>query len=164
MARTAPPLLDRRLIHGSGRLFASGWTQQMAIDSGAEEGGAPGARLLLRDPLRRIAIGIAILTLLRFALGIFLPLSFDEAYYWLWSKHLAASYYDHPPAIAYAIRFGTMLLGDTPIGVRLVPLLLSVAASWSVWRAGRILLDDERSAALACLYFNLTLMVAAETM
>jgi 4-amino-4-deoxy-L-arabinose transferase-like glycosyltransferase len=122
----------------------------------------PGARLWPRD--RSIVAAIAVLTLLRFALGVFLPLSFDEAYYWLWSKHLAASYYDHPPAIAYAIRFGTMLLGNTPIGVRLIPLLLSVAASWSVWRAGRILLDDDRSAALACLYFNLTLMVAAETM
>jgi len=136
----------------------------MAIDSGAEEGGAPGARLLLRDPLRRIAIGIAILTLLRFATGIFLPLSFDEAYYWLWSKHLAASYYDHPPAIAYAIRLGTMILGNTPIGVRLVALLGSVGASWAVWRSAQIFLGDDRSAALACLYFNLTLMVAAETM
>ena len=120
------------------------------------------ARFWPRD--RSIAAAIVVLTLLRFGLGVFLPLSFDEAYYWLWSKHLAASYYDHPPAIAYAIRFGTMLFGDTPIGVRFVPLLLSVAASWSVWRAGEILLGDARRAALACLYFNLTLMVAAETM
>ena len=129
------------------------WIDAMAIDQ-RTAGALP----------RTIVAAIAVLTLLRFALGIFLPLSFDEAYYWLWSKHLAASYYDHPPAIAYAIRFGTSILGNTPIGVRLVPLLLSVAASWSVWRAGAILLDDERSAALACLYFNLTLMVAAETM
>jgi 4-amino-4-deoxy-L-arabinose transferase-like glycosyltransferase len=136
----------------------------MRIEPGAKEGVSPGARALLRDPLRRIAAAIALLTLLRFALGIFLPLSFDEAYYWLWSKHLAASYYDHPPAIAYTIRLGTMVLGNTPIGVRLVPLLASVAASWAVWRSGQILLGDDRSAALACLYFNLTLMVAAETM
>jgi 4-amino-4-deoxy-L-arabinose transferase-like glycosyltransferase len=129
----------------------------MAIDTRAGI-----ARFLPRD--RRIVAAIALLTLLRFGLGVFLPLSFDEAYYWLWSKHLAASYYDHPPAIAYAIRFGTMILGDTAIGVRLVPLLLSVVASWCVWRAGEMLLDDARMAALACLYFNLTLMVAVETM
>ena len=42
-----------------------------------------------------------------------LPLSADEAYYWLWSKHLAAGYFDHPPAIALLIRAGTMLFGDT---------------------------------------------------
>jgi 4-amino-4-deoxy-L-arabinose transferase-like glycosyltransferase len=129
----------------------------MAIDTRAGL-----ARFLPRD--RRIVAAIAVLTLLRFGLGAFLPLSFDEAYYWLWSKHLAASYYDHPPAIAYAIRFGTMILGDTTVGVRLVPLLFSVVASWCVWRAGELLLDNERTAALACLYFNLTLMVAVETM
>ena len=129
----------------------------MAIDTRAGI-----ARLLPRD--RRIVAAIAVLTLLRFGLGAYLPLSFDEAYYWLWSKHLAAGYYDHPPAIAYAIRLGTMILGNTAIGVRLVPLLLSVVASWCVWRAGEMLLADERTAALACLIFNLTLMVAVETM
>ena len=48
--------------------------------------------------------------------GALLPLSADEAYYWLWSRHLAAGYYDHPPAIAFVIRAGTLLFGDTPFG------------------------------------------------
>ena len=30
------------------------------------------------------------------------PLTFDEAYYWTWSKHLAGGYYDHPPMVAVA--------------------------------------------------------------
>src|SRR3984885_7617946 len=92
---------------------------------------------------------IAGLILLRFVAGAVLPLSADEAYYWLWSKHLAAGYYDHPPAIAFLIRAGTLVFGDTAFGVRVVPLLLSIAASWFVWRTG-----GER----ACLLFNLTLM------
>ena len=33
----------------------------------------------------------------------------DEAYYWTWSRHLAASYFDHPPVTAYLIRLGTTL-------------------------------------------------------
>ncbi len=73
-----------------------------------------------------------------------LPLSFDEAYYWLWSKHLALSYYDHPPVIAYAIRAGTLLFGDTAFGVRIVPLLFSAGASWAVWRGGAILFGSEK--------------------
>ena len=68
------------------------------------------------------------------------PLSYDEAYYWLWSKTLAGGYYDHPPAIAFVIRAGTMLFGDTSLGVRFIPWLLSVAASFAVYRAGTILL------------------------
>ncbi len=73
-------------------------------------------------------IAIAALILLRFIAGAVLPLSADEAYYWLWSKHLAAGYYDHPPAIAFLIRAGTLIFGDTAFGVRVVPLLTSVAA------------------------------------
>jgi 4-amino-4-deoxy-L-arabinose transferase-like glycosyltransferase len=136
----------------------------MAVESGrgSEAPGLPSPFVV--GPLNRIAAGIALLTLLRFVLGAVLPLAFDEAYYWLWSKHLAASYFDHPPAIAYAIRAGTSLFGDTLFGVRVVPLLASCLASWAVWRSGALLLADERGAALACLYFNLTLMVAAQAM
>lgn len=48
----------------------------------------------------------------------------DEAYYWTWSRQLAAGYYDHPPAVAWAIAPGAALLGPTALGVRLVPVLL----------------------------------------
>lgn len=144
-----------------------GFGVSAAADSHASSGRGAAARSAVGSgagSLRILFAGIAILTVLRFVLGAVLPLSFDETYYWLWSRHLAASYYDHPPAIAYVIRAGTAVLGDTAIGVRLMPLLGSVVASWAVWRSADILLDDARGAALACLYFNLTSMVAAETM
>jgi 4-amino-4-deoxy-L-arabinose transferase-like glycosyltransferase len=101
---------------------------------------------------------------LRIAAAALLPLSADEAYYWLWSRHLAAGYFDHPPAIAFIIRSGTLLLGDTPIGVRIGSLILSLIASGFVWRAAVVLLADEVSAARACLFFSLTLMVSVETL
>ncbi|HEY0299851.1 MAG TPA: glycosyltransferase family 39 protein [Rhizomicrobium sp.] len=113
---------------------------------------------------RRFLVAIAALTALRFVAAALLPLSADEAYYWLWSRHLAGGYYDHPPAIAFAIRFGTLLFGATPLGVRLGPLLLSVLATAFVWRAGAILLRDDGAGARAALYFNLTLMVSVETL
>src|SRR3569833_3068684 len=107
---------------------------------------------------------VALLLVSRAVMAAMLPLSADEAYYWLWSKHLAAGYYDHPPAIAYLIRGGTALFGDAPIGVRFFPLLSSIAASWFVWRSGAILLRDQPAGGLCCLLFNLTLMIAVETM
>ncbi|HVU20275.1 MAG TPA: glycosyltransferase family 39 protein, partial [Rhizomicrobium sp.] len=113
---------------------------------------------------RSYNIAVAVLILLRFVVGAVLPLSADEAYYWLWSKHLAAGYYDHPPAIAFLIRAGVTVFGDASFGIRVVPLLLSIAASWFVWRAGASILKDERAGVLSCLLFNLTLMVAVETM
>ncbi|MGH6870879.1 MAG: ArnT family glycosyltransferase [Rhizomicrobium sp.] len=114
-------------------------------------------------PSRALAF-IGVLTVVRFATAVYLPLSFDESYFWLWSKHLAVSYYDHPPLIALAIRAGTLIFGDTAFGVRFVSLLASVAATWAVWRAGTILVQDKRQGAFAACLFNATLMVAAESM
>lgn len=106
---------------------------------------------------------VVILTILRFATAAYLPLSFDEAYFWLWSRRLAISYFEHPPLIALAIRAGTAVFGDTSFGVRLVPLLASVVASWTVWRTAASLCD-RLTAWTACAFFNLTLMVASQGM
>ena len=105
---------------------------------------------------------VAALLILRAVMAGLLPLTADEAYYWLWSKHLAAGYYDHPPAIAWLIRAGTSLFGDTPLGVRLMGVVLSLPASWFVWKAGKLILNDEARAALGVLFFNLTLMISVE--
>jgi 4-amino-4-deoxy-L-arabinose transferase-like glycosyltransferase len=111
-----------------------------------------------------VAAAIVLLIALRGVASTLLPLSADEAYYWLWSRHLAAGYFDHPPAVAYLIRAGTSLFDKSPLGVRLGSLVLSVAATWFVWRAAAALLEREEDGAVAALYFNLTLMVAVETL
>ncbi|MDE1938348.1 MAG: glycosyltransferase family 39 protein [Alphaproteobacteria bacterium] len=115
--------------------------------------------------LTREARFLAVLTVLaalRLLAGALLPLSADEAYYWLWSRHLAAGYFDHPPAVAFVIRAGTLVFGATAFGVRIGGILLSFAASWFVWRTGAILSRDEKVGAYACLFFNLTLMITVE--
>ncbi len=118
------------------------------------------ARALI--PVRVSLALIAALVVLRAVMAALLPLSADEAYYWLWSKHLAAGYYDHPPMIAWAIRAGTSLFGDTPLGVRLAGIVLSLPASLLVWQSAVLILKDAKRAALAALLFNLTLMISVE--
>ena len=54
----------------------------------------------------------------------FTGLLHDEAYYWVWSKHLDWGYFDHPPMIALLIKAGT-IIGDTELGVRLIFVILS---------------------------------------
>ena len=109
-----------------------------------------------------LLILLVLLLVLRAVFAAMLPLSADEAYYWLWSKHLAAGYYDHPPAIAWLIAPGTWLLGDGAIGVRLAGVVLSLPVTWLVWDSARLLLKDGTRALLAALIFNLTLMVSVE--
>lgn len=111
---------------------------------------------------RIAALCVFVLLLLRAIMAAQLPLSADEAYYWLWSLHPAAGYFDHPPMIAWLIRAGTFLFGDTPFGVRLAGVILSIPASWFVWRAAGLILKDKDRAGLAVLFFNLTLMASVE--
>ncbi|MGL5165133.1 MAG: glycosyltransferase family 39 protein [Afipia sp.] len=112
---------------------------------------------------RGAALTVAALVLLRLIAAAFTPLTFDEAYYWTWAKHLAGGYYDHPPMVAVVIRLGTLIAGDTEFGVRLVSILLALPMSWAVYRTAKILFDDARIAASAAVLLNATLMASVGT-
>ena len=117
------------------------------------------ARLVLNTVLIVLA-----LLVLRLVAAAFTPITFDEAYYWMWSKHLAGGYYDHPPMVALVIRLGTLVAGDTELGVRLVSILLALPMSFAVYRTAAILFGGERVAATATILLNVTLMAAVGTM
>src|ERR1700733_10753557 len=114
--------------------------------------------------VRNTALTILALIALRLVSAAFTPLTFDEAYYWTWSKHLAGGYYDHPPMVALVIRLGTLILGDTELGVRLVSILLALPMSWAVYRTAEILFGGQRAAATATMLLNATLMAAVGTL
>lgn len=63
-----------------------------------------------------------------------IQLSEDEAYQWLWSKHLALSYYSKPPLIALIQFLGTSLWGDTAFGVRFFSPVFAAITSLMVLR------------------------------
>ncbi|MGH2374317.1 MAG: glycosyltransferase family 39 protein, partial [bacterium] len=77
-----------------------------------------------------------------------LPIGDDEAYYWLWSQHLAWSYPDHPPMIAAVVAASTHLFGDGVLGIRALAVLIATVTPLAVYVAGRDLFD-ERAAMLA---------------
>jgi 4-amino-4-deoxy-L-arabinose transferase-like glycosyltransferase len=114
--------------------------------------------------IRSTALTILGLVALRLVAAAWTPLTFDEAYYWTWSKSLAGGYYDHPPMVALVIRAGTLIAGDTEFGVRLVSILLAVPMSLAVYRAAAILFGGARVAATAAILLNVTLMVAVGTL
>ena len=67
--------------------------------------------------VRRTTLIIVGLMLFRLVAAATTPLTFDEAYYWTWSRNLAGGFYDHPPAVAMVIGLGTLIAGDTELGV-----------------------------------------------
>src|SRR6195952_2567510 len=115
-------------------------------------------------PVHNTALTILALIALRLVCAAYTPLTFDEAYYWTWSKHLAGGYYDHPPMVAIVIRLGTLLAGDTEFGVRLFSILLALPMSWAVFRTAEILFGGRRVAATATILLNVTLLAAVGTL
>src|SRR2546429_2873914 len=117
------------------------------------------ARLARDTPLAVLA-----LVALRLVATAWTPLTFDEAYYWMGSRHLAGGSYDHPPMVAYVIRAGTIIAGDTELGVRLVSILLALPMSFAVYQSAGILFGGRRVAATAAILLNVTLMAAVGTL
>lgn len=109
----------------------------------------------------RLALVLAVAAGLHAVFNVTLPLSGDEAYYWVWSHyHLQAGYHDHPPAIAVLMAAFTGLLGDTVFAVRLVAVACMAGALWFIARTAHDL-EGERVATLALL---LGLVLPAATM
>ena len=100
------------------------------------------------------------LTALRLAFAAFVPLSPDEAYYWVWSRSLQAGYLDHPPMVALFIRAGTLLVGEGAFGIRLMGPLSMALASLMLARAADDLFPDRKPGLWAAALFNATLLVA----
>jgi 4-amino-4-deoxy-L-arabinose transferase-like glycosyltransferase len=79
--------------------------------------------------VRPALVLLAAAAAVRLLVAAFVPLVPDEAYYWEWSRHLAAGYFDHPPVIAWLIRAGTLVGGATPLGVRAGPIVAGFLGS-----------------------------------
>ena len=99
-------------------------------------------------------------TIVRLVVAAWMPLFPDEAYYWQWSRHLADGYFDHPPAIAWLIRLGTLIAGDTPLGIRLGPVLTGTAMTLIVCASARRIAGN-RAALIAALAVALMPLSAA---
>jgi 4-amino-4-deoxy-L-arabinose transferase-like glycosyltransferase len=109
-----------------------------------------------RRDLVLLALGVVAV---RLVAAYAIPLTEDEAYYRLWAQHLQLGYLDHPPMIAWWIRAGETVFGDTPLGIRLVPALASGLTTWLIGDLTERLGASRRTALRAALWYNATLTV-----
>ncbi len=98
-----------------------------------------------------VAILIAALTALRVIYASLIDLRTDEAYYWAWSKENVLSFLDHPPVIAWFIRFGTAVFGDTNLGVRFAGILAMLVTQLLLADIVRRVTHDVRAVVFAVL-------------
>ena len=97
---------------------------------------------------RALAIGLIVYAVaLRLAYLGSVELLPEETYYWNYSRHLDIGYLDHPPLVAWLIRLGTAVFGQSPFGVRIGALCCGMICSFFTYRLARNLFGE--AAALA---------------
>jgi 4-amino-4-deoxy-L-arabinose transferase-like glycosyltransferase len=101
--------------------------------------------------LLAVAALIVAMTVLRVIYAGVIDLRTDEAYYWTWSKESVLSFLDHPPMIAWFIRFGTAIFGDTNLGVRFAGILAMLVTQLLLADIVRRVTHDARAVVIAVL-------------
>src|SRR6202045_2683203 len=91
------------------------------------------------------------MTALRLTYASLLDLRTDEAYYWTWSKEGALFFLAPPPMVAWFIRFGTALFGDTNLGVRFAGILAMLVTQLLLADIVRRVTHDVRAVVIALL-------------
>ena len=102
-------------------------------------------------PWLGVVLLIAALTAMRLVYAGVLDLRTDEAYYWTWSKESALAFLDHPPGVAWLIRFGTAIFGDTSLGVRFGGIVAMLVTQLLLADIVRRVTHDVRAVILALL-------------
>ncbi|MBB98931.1 MAG: glycosyl transferase family 39 [Rhodobacteraceae bacterium] len=105
-----------------------------------------------------LALLVLALTVVKLVVAANSGLAEDEAYYRLWGLNPSAGYYDHPPMVGWWVAAGLWIAGDTPLGIRLLPVLSALVGSAALWRTG-FLLFGARAAGWAVLFFNASLLI-----
>src|SRR5271156_6626777 len=104
--------------------------------------GLPIPSTALRD-WRRGAIGVVALAVaLRLIYAWRVELFPEESYYWNYAQHLDIGYLDHPPMVAWLIKLGTLVFGDTEFGIRLGGIACTVVTALFSYRLTRNLFGE----------------------
>ena len=86
-----------------------------------------------QSPSSWAAICIFVAALVHFALGFSVEFSVDEAHYALYAKHLAWSYFDHPPLVGW-IQWPLLSLTSSEGIIRIIPELLWALSAYLVYQ------------------------------
>lgn len=84
-----------------------------------------------------------------------MPLSMDEAQYWLWSRDLGFGYYSKPPLLAWVIAGTTALCGDAEGCIRLSSPLFHAGTAFLLFGIGRQVFNRHVGAWSAVTYIAL---------
>ena len=115
-------------------------------------------------PARQVALTLALVTAIKVVLAAQLELTSLEAYYWLYGRHPALGYFDHPGMVGWMTWLSTALFGHSTLGVRMIPVLGGTLGAWLAFLGARRLYGDGagRMAALLVALMPMTFIHSTE--
>jgi hypothetical protein len=97
--------------------------------------------------------------LLRFLFAGIMGLMPQDAYYYFYGQHLALSYFDHPPMIAYLLRAFSSLFGEHVYVVKMADTITTLLTLYFFYVLAGLVLSPKK-ALIACILLFSTLMVS----
>lgn len=82
----------------------------------------------------------------------------DSYYYWDWGRHLALSYYDGSPAIAYLMRLFSIIFGNNIVAINFLGVITIFLCLYFIYQTCRLFFN-EQIALNACIIWLLSTLV-----
>lgn len=105
-----------------------------------------------------LVAAICVVTVLRLSFIGAMGLMPQDAYYFFYGQHLALSYFDHPPAIAYTLRIFTDVLGRHAWVIKLADTVVTIGTLLAFYRLSVFFLSRHRASHAVLLLYS-TLMI-----
>jgi 4-amino-4-deoxy-L-arabinose transferase-like glycosyltransferase len=90
-------------------------------------------------------------TLIKIGLAVFVPLTGDEAYFFIWGKYLDFGYYEHPPMVGWLIHF-LLYTGTSPLIVRSPTIIFGIIIGLVLY-ASLKKVDKDKALLIAVLFW-----------
>jgi len=111
---------------------------------------------------KREKVVLLLYTLFNAIANQFIDFYSDETYYWLWSKKLGLSYFDHPPMVAYMIKMTTWF-SDDPMFVRLSAVFMVSATAYILYMMAKKIFDEKAAIYTFYIFLSSILIVVGST-
>ena len=105
-----------------------------------------------------VIIAFILVYIFRFLTSQFMGIMPQDAYYYFYSEHMALSYFDHPPMVAYMLRIFTAILGKSVGVIKLANFTVTLLSFWSFYYLSNMFLSKKK-AIYATILYGSTLLI-----
>jgi 4-amino-4-deoxy-L-arabinose transferase-like glycosyltransferase len=76
----------------------------------------------------------------------------QDAYYYMYSRHMSLSYFDHPAGVAVLLKAVTAVLGNTPAAVKFSAYLTTLVSLLIVYRLAILFISKQQALIFVCVF------------